>query len=169
MSILKILHFPDDRLRYLAKTVQSVNDDTNRIIDDMFDTMYANMGIGLAGTQVNIHQCIIVIDISENRSSPLVLINPKILEKSSQIMTEEGCLSIPDQRARILRFDKVKIRALDRNGQSYELEANNLLSICIQHELDHLIGRLFIDYLSPIKRYRIRQKLEKIYRQNLRV
>ncbi|VFP78471.1 Peptide deformylase [Candidatus Erwinia haradaeae] len=165
MSILNLLYFPDDRLRFSAKKVLNVDNHIHRIIDDMFDTMYANMGIGLAATQVNIHQCIVVIDISENRSSQLVLINPKILEKSSEVMTEEGCLSVPDQRAQILRFNKVKIRALDRDGQSYELEASSLLAICIQHELDHLIGRLFIDYLSPIKRYRIRQRLEKIYRQ----
>ncbi|MNC64905.1 Peptide deformylase [compost metagenome] len=124
--------------------------------------MYAEEGIGLAATQVDIHQRIIVIDVSENRDQRLVLINPELLEKSDETGIEEGCLSIPEQRALVPRAEKVKIRALNREGQPFELEADDLLAICIQHEMDHLVGKLFVDYLSPLKRQRIRQKLEKM-------
>ncbi len=168
MSVLQVLHFPDDRLRIVAKPVKEVNADIQRIVDDMFETMYAEEGIGLAATQVDFHQRIIVIDVSENRDERLVLINPELLEESGETGIEEGCLSIPDQRALVPRSEKVKIRALDREGNTYELEAEGLLAICIQHEMDHLIGKLFIDYLSPMKRQRIRQKLEKLYRQHAR-
>ncbi|AXF78103.1 peptide deformylase [Erwinia tracheiphila] len=168
MSVLQVLHFPDDRLRIVAKSVTEVNTEIKRIVDDMFETMYAEEGIGLAATQVDIHQRIIVIDVSENRDERLVLINPEVLEKSGETGIEEGCLSIPEQRAMVPRAEKVKIRALNREGQSIELEADGLLAICIQHEMDHLVGKLFIDYLSPMKRQRIRQKLEKLYRQNAR-
>jgi len=168
MSVLQVLHFPDDRLRIVAKPVKEVNADIQRIVDDMFETMYAEEGIGLAATQVDIHQQIIVIDVSKNHDERLVLINPEMLEKSGETGIEEGCLSIPEQRALVPRAEKVKIRALDREGNRYELEADGLLAICIQHEMDHLIGKLFIDYLSPMKRQRIRQKLEKLYRQNAR-
>ncbi len=168
MSVLQVLHFPDDRLRIVAKPVKEVNADIQRIVDNMFETMYAEEGIGLAATQVDIHQRIIVIDVSENHDERHVLINPEMLEKSGETGIEEGCLSIPEQRALVPRAEKVKIRALDREGNSYELEADGLLAICIQHEMDHLDGKLFIDYLSPMKRQRIRQKLEKLYRQNAR-
>lgn len=168
MSVLQVLHFPDDRLRIVATPVKAVNADIQRIVDDMFETMKAEEGIGLAATQVDIHQRIIVIDVSENHDQPLVLINPELLEQSGETGIEEGCLSIPEQRALVPRSEKVKIRALDRDGNSFELEADGLLAICIQHEMDHLVGKLFIDYLSPMKRQRIRQKLEKMYRQNAR-
>lgn len=168
MSVLQVLHFPDDRLRIVAKSVKEVNADVQRIVDDMFETMYAEEGIGLAATQVDIHQRIIVIDVSEERDQRLVLINPELLEECGETGIEEGCLSIPEQRALVPRSEKVKIRALDRDGNSFELEADGLLAICIQHEMDHLVGKLFIDYLSPMKRQRIRQKLEKLARLNTR-
>lgn len=168
MSVLQVLHYPDDRLRIVAKPVKDVNADIQRIVDDMFETMYAEEGIGLAATQVDIHQRIIVIDVSEERDQRLVLINPEMLEKCGETGIEEGCLSIPEQRALVPRSEKVKVRALDREGNSFELEADGLLAICIQHEMDHLVGKLFIDYLSPMKRQRIRQKLEKMARLNAR-
>lgn len=168
MSVLQILHFPDDRLRIVAKPVKEVNAEIQQIVDDMFETMYAEEGIGLAATQVNIHQRIIVIDVTDDKSQQLVLINPELLEQSGETGIEEGCLSIPDQRGLVPRAANVKIRALDRNGKSYELEADELLAICIQHEMDHLIGKLFVDYLSPLKRQRIRQKMEKLAKLNAR-
>ena len=168
MSVLQVLHIPDERLRKVAKPVEEVNAEIQRIVDDMFETMYAEEGIGLAATQVDIHQRIIVIDVSENRDEQLVLINPELLEKSGETGIEEGCLSIPDPRAFVPRAEKVKIRALDREGKSFELEADGLLAICIQHEMDHLVGKLFIDYLSPLKQQRIRQKVEKLDRLNAR-
>ncbi len=160
MSVLQVLHIPDERLRKVAKPVEEVNAEIRRIVDDMFETMYAEKGIGLAATQVDIHQRIIVIDVSENRDERLVLINPELLEKSGETGIEEGCLSIPEQRALVPRAEKVKIRALDRDGKPFELEADGLLAICIQHEMDHLVGKLFMDYLSPLKQQRIRQKVD---------
>ncbi len=168
MSVLQVLHYPDERLRKVAKPVAQVNDEIKQIVDDMFDTMYAEEGIGLAATQVDIHQRIIVIDVSEERNERLVLINPELLNKCGETGIEEGCLSIPEQRALVPRAEKVTVRALNREGEQYELEADGLLAICIQHEIDHLEGKLFIDYLSPLKRQRIRQKLEKLARQNQR-
>lgn len=168
MAVLHVLHIPDERLRKVADPVKEVNADIQRIVDDMFETMYAEEGIGLAATQVDIHQRIIVIDVSEERDQRLVLINPELLEECGETGIEEGCLSIPEQRALVSRSEKVKVRALDRDGNSFELEADGLLAICIQHEMDHLIGKLFIDYLSPMKRQRIRQKLEKLARLNSR-
>lgn len=168
MSLLQVLHYPDERLRKVAKPVADVNDAIRRIVDDMFETMYAEEGIGLAATQVDIHQRIIVIDVSENRDQRLVLINPELLEKSGETGIDEGCLSIPDQRGFVPRAEKVKVRALDRDGNSFELEADDLLAICIQHEMDHLVGKLFVDYLSPLKRQRIRQKMEKLARMTAR-
>lgn len=168
MSVLQVLHFPDERLRIKAQPVKEVNAEIQRIVDDMFETMYAEEGIGLAATQVDVHQRIIVIDVSEERDQRLVLINPELLEKSGDTGIEEGCLSIPETRALVPRAERVKIRALDRDGNAFELEADGLLAICIQHEMDHLIGTLFIDYLSPLKRQRIRQRLEKLARQQNR-
>ncbi|MGV3344551.1 peptide deformylase [Enterobacteriaceae bacterium LUAb1] len=165
MSVLQVLHYPDDRLRIVAAPVQEVNADIQRIVDDMFETMYAEEGIGLAATQVDIHQRIIVIDVSESRNERLVLINPELLEASGEAGIEEGCLSVPEQRALVPRKEKIKIRALDREGKHYELETDGLLAICIQHEMDHLAGKLFVDYLSPLKRDRIRKKLTKLYRE----
>ncbi|SER27592.1 peptide deformylase [Rosenbergiella nectarea] len=166
MSVLQVLHYPDERLRKVAKPVAQMTSDIKQIVDDMFETMYAEEGIGLAATQVDIHQRIIVIDVSEERNERLVLINPEILNKCGETGIEEGCLSIPEQRALVPRAEKVTIRALNREGEQFELDADGLLAICIQHEIDHLEGKLFIDYLSPLKRQRIRQKLEKLARQN---
>ncbi|MCT8344994.1 MULTISPECIES: peptide deformylase [Photorhabdus] len=168
MSVLQVLHYPDERLRTIATPVETVDAEIQRIIDDMFETMYAEEGIGLAATQVDIHQRIVVIDVSETRNERLVLINPELLEKSGETGIEEGCLSIPEQRALVPRAKKVKIKALDYNGQPFELQADGLLAICIQHEMDHLIGKLFVDYLSPLKRQRIRQKVEKLDKQKAR-
>lgn len=168
MSVLQVLHFPDERLRTIAKPVAEVNTEIQRIVDDMFDTMYEEEGIGLAASQVDVHQRIIVIDVSEERDQRLVLINPELLEKDGDTGIEEGCLSIPETRALVPRAERVKVKALDREGNPFELEADGLLAICIQHEMDHLVGKLFIDYLSPLKRQRIRQKLEKMARLNSR-
>lgn len=164
MSVLHVLHYPDERLRTVAKPVEKVDENIQRIVDDMFETMYDEEGIGLAATQVDIHQRIIVIDVSESRDQRLVLINPELLEKSGETGIEEGCLSIPEQRAFVPRAEYVKIRALDYDGKPFELETGDLLAICIQHEMDHLDGKLFVDYLSALKRQRIRQKVEKITR-----
>lgn len=168
MAVLQVLHFPDERLRTIAKPVNEVTSEIQRIVDDMFETMYAEEGIGLAATQVDIHQRIIVIDISENRDQRLVLINPELLQKGGETGIEEGCLSVPEQRALVPRAETITVRALDRDGKPFELETDGLLAICIQHEMDHLMGKLFIDYLSPLKRQRIRQKLEKLYKQQAR-
>ena len=162
MAVLHVLHYPDERLRTIAKPVEKVDAEIQKIVDDMFETLYLEEGIGLAATQVDIHQRIIVIDISETRDQKLVLINPELLDQEGDTGIEEGCLSIPEQRAFVPRAERVKVRALDYNGQPFELEADDLLAICIQHEMDHLVGKLFVDYLSPLKRQRIRQKVEKL-------
>ncbi|AWK13395.1 peptide deformylase [Candidatus Fukatsuia symbiotica] len=173
MSALKILRFPDERLRTIAEPVKKVDAGIQRIVHDMFETMYKEEGIGLAATQVDIHQQIIVIhivgdryenDVPEQSNRPWVLINPELLHRSGETSIEEGCLSIPDQRALVPRAEKVTIRALDIEGKSFDLDADGLLAICIQHEMDHLVGKLFVDYLSPLKRQRIRQKLDKMAR-----
>ncbi len=166
MAVLEVLRYPDERLRTIAATVGPIDTTINTIIDDMFETMYAEEGIGLAATQVNIHKRIIVIDVSEDRSKQLVLINPELLEQRGSTGIEEGCLSVPECRALVPRAEWVKIRAQDRQGKSFELETDGLLAICIQHEMDHLIGKLFVDYLSPLKRQRIRQKMGKLERHN---
>lgn len=166
MSVLQVLTFPDERLRTVAKPVKSVTPEIQKIVDDMFDTMYAEDGIGLAATQIDVHQCIVVMDISETRDQPIVLINPIIIEKLGEDTVEEGCLSVPDARAFVTRASDVTVKALDRNGNEYQFEAIGLLAICVQHELDHLKGKLFVDYLSPLKRQRIKQKLEKSKRAN---
>ena len=166
MAVLEVLRYPDERLRTIAATVGSIDTTINTIIDDMFETMYAEEGIGLAATQVNIHKRIIVIDVSEDRSKQLVLINPELLEQRGSTGIEEGCLSVPECRALVPRAEWVKIRAQDRQGNLFELETDGLLAICIQHEMDHLIGKLFVDYLSPLKRQRIRQKMGKLERHN---
>ena len=166
MAILDVLRFPDERLRTVAAPVETITPELQQIVDDMFETMYAEEGIGLAATQVDIHQRIIVIDVSEDRDDQLVLINPEILEQSGSTGIEEGCLSVPGSRALVPRAEWVKVRALDRHGKPFELEADDLLAICIQHEMDHLVGKLFVDYLSPLKRQRIRQKLEKMARED---
>jgi peptide deformylase len=167
MANLTILHFPDERLRTVAKPVEQVDDALRRFIDDMFETMYDAPGIGLAATQVNFHQRLIVIDVSEEKDQPLVLINPEILEKSGEEEMDEGCLSVPGIYEKVQRADRVKVRALDRNGEPFELETDGLLAVCIQHEIDHLDGKLFVDYLSSLKRQRIKKKLEKQLRQTM--
>ena len=162
MAILEVLRFPDERLRTIARDVVSFDSTVQQIIDDMFETMYAEEGIGLAATQVNIHQRIIVIDTSEDRTGQLVLINPEMLEQRGSTGIEEGCLSVPECRALVPRAEWIKIRAMNPQGEQFELETDGLLAICIQHEMDHLVGKLFVDYLSPLKRQRIRQKMLKM-------
>jgi peptide deformylase len=162
MAHLPILKFPDPRLRTKAKPVAQVDARVRKIVDDMLDTMYAAPGIGLAATQVNIHEQIIVIDISEDKNQPMVFINPRIETLDSALFTyEEGCLSVPGFYEAVERPEHIKVTAVDRNGNSFELMPTGLLAVCIQHELDHLNGKLFVDYLSTLKRNRIRSKLEK--------
>jgi peptide deformylase len=165
MALLKILHFPDPRLRTKAQPVGQVDDRIRRLVGDMFETMYAAPGIGLAATQVDVHERVIVIDVSEDHSQPLALINPEILAKEGVERMDEGCLSVPGFFEEVERADRIRVRALDRDGQPFEMEADGLLAVCIQHEMDHLEGRLFVDYLSDLKRSRIRRKLEKEQRQ----
>ncbi len=166
MAILNILEFPDPRLRTIAKPVDVVDDALRQLIDDMFETMYDAPGIGLAATQVNVHKRLVVMDLSEDKSEPRVFINPEfepLTEETEQY--QEGCLSVPGFYENVDRPQKVKIKALDRDGQPYELIAEGLLAVCIQHECDHLNGKLFVDYLSTLKRDRIKKKLEKQHRQ----
>ncbi len=165
MALLEILHFPDPRLRIQAKPVKQVDKNISKIVDDMFETMYEAPGIGLAATQVNIHQRIIVIDLSAEKNQPLCLINPLILNSEGVTCTEEGCLSVPGIFESVERADRITVQALNQQGESYTLTTENLLSVCIQHEMDHLQGKLFVDYLSLIKRERIRKKLLKQKRQ----
>ena len=165
MAILNILHYPDPRLRKIAQAVDSVNDNTRSIVDDMLETMYDAPGIGLAATQVDIHQQIIVIDVSEDKKQPLCLINPEIISTAGTEEMEEGCLSVPDYVANVKRAEEVSIKALDRDGKPFEIEADGLLAVCIQHEIDHLQGKVFVDYLSPLKQKRIKKKLEKAAKQ----
>jgi peptide deformylase len=161
MAILDILHFPDTRLRNVAKPVEAVDDSVRRLIDDMFETMYDAPGIGLAAIQVNEPRRVIVIDTSEDRSQPLALVNPEIVEKQGVEEMDEGCLSVPGVYETVQRAESIRVRALDRDGQAFEMDADGLLAVCIQHEIDHLDGKLFVDYLSNLKRQRIRKKLEK--------
>ncbi|KXJ30980.1 MULTISPECIES: peptide deformylase [Pseudomonas] len=162
MAILDILEFPDPRLRTVAKPIDVVDDALRQTIDDMFETMYEAPGIGLAATQVNVHRRLVVIDVSEDKSEPLVFINPEA-EPLTQELGEyqEGCLSIPGFYEKVCRPERVRVTALDRDGKPFELECDGLLAVCIQHEIDHLDGKLFVDYLSPLKRDRIKKKLEK--------
>jgi len=166
MSLLHILTFPDPRLREHAKPVAVVDDGVRRIVDDMFETMYAAPGIGLAAIQVGIARRIVVIDVSEDHNAPLCLINPEILERRGVEEMEEGCLSVPGFSEPVTRADQVLVRALDRDGNPFELNADGLLAVCIQHEIDHLDGKLFVDYISALKRQRIRKRLEKDQRQH---
>jgi peptide deformylase len=161
MAILDILHFPDTRLRNVAKPVAQVDDSVRKLIDDMFETMYQAPGIGLAAIQVNHPRRVIVVDISEERNQPLALVNPEILDRQGEEEMDEGCLSVPGVYEKVQRAERVRVRALDRDGKSFEMEVDGLLAVCIQHEIDHLDGKLFVDYLSNLKRQRIRKKLEK--------
>ena len=166
MAILNILEFPDPRLRTQAAPVEVVSDQTRRLIDDMFETMYQAKGVGLAATQVNVHQQVVVIDTSESQDDPLVFINPaiEVLDEALH-QYDEGCLSVPGYYETVIRPEHIRVTALDRHGERFTLEPDGLLAVCIQHELDHLNGKLFVDYLSPLKRNRIRKKLEKQHRQ----
>lgn len=168
MAILPVLRFPDERLRKVAKPVTQFTPELQTIIDNMIETMYTEKGIGLASTQVDIHEQIIVIDVTEDKSQPYVIINPEVISKEGETGIEEGCLSIPDCRGFVPRAEKIKIKALDRDGNPYEIDADDLLAICIQHEMDHLKGKLFVDYLSPLKRQRIEQKMKKLMREEQR-
>ena len=161
MALLQILEFPDPRLRNRAQPVAQVDAALRTLIDDMFETMYAAPGIGLAATQVNVAKRVLVIDLSERRNEPLALINPEILQRAGVEETEEGCLSVPGYFDKVTRAEQIRVRALDRDGKQIEFDANGLLAVCIQHEIDHLDGKLFVDYLSELKRTRIRKKLEK--------
>lgn len=162
MTILTVLRFPDPRLKTKASPVTEITEAISVIIDDMLATMYDEKGVGLAATQVDIHQRIVVMDVSENNDQPIVLINPEIIAKSDDtLINEEGCLSVPGIYAKVDRHTTCTVKALDRNGNEFTLDGEELLSICIQHELDHLNGILFVDYLSPLKRQRIKTKLEK--------
>ncbi len=162
MSKLQILEFPDPRLRTVAKPVTLVDAEIRELVDNMFETMYDAPGIGLAATQVNVHKRIIVIDVTEDKSEPLVFINPEVTVLDGDAEDyQEGCLSVPGFYENVTRIPHVRIKAMDKRGQAFEMEARGLLAVCIQHELDHLNGKLFVDYISPIKRTRIRKKLEK--------
>ena len=168
MALLPILEFPDPRLRTVAAPVDPAGiaqPGFQQLLDDMFETMYAAPGIGLAASQVDVHQRFMVIDISEEKNQPLVFINPEILEREGETVYQEGCLSVPGIFADVTRANAVRVRYLDRAGQAQELHADGLLAICIQHEMDHLLGKLFVDYLSPLKREMVRKKLAKARRQ----
>lgn len=167
MSNLEILHFPDPRLRQKASPVETFDDDLVQLKADMLHTMYAAPGIGLAAVQVNILKRMMVIDISEDKSQPLCFINPEILESQGEVKTEEGCLSVPAIYEPVQRFEKIKVRAQDETGKFFEMEAEGLLAVCIQHEMDHLEGKLFVDYLSEMKRKRIQKKMEKLRRETM--
>jgi peptide deformylase len=165
MSILTILELPDERLRKKALPVQNVDDSIRRLADDMLETMYAAPGIGLAATQVNVQQRVIVLDVSEEKNQPLCLINPSIISKQGSEEMDEGCLSVPGVFEKVTRANNIMVKALDRDGAAFELEADGILAVCIQHEIDHLEGKLFVDYLSPLKRQLARKKVKKEQRQ----
>jgi len=166
MAKLTILEFPDPRLRTVAAPVKVVDDSIRQLIDDMFETMYEAPGVGLAATQVDVHQQVIVIDVSEEKNQPLVFINPAIEVLDDELREyDEGCLSVPGFYEPVSRPARVRVRALDRDGNPFELEPEDLLAVCIQHEVDHLRGKLYVDYLTPLKRNRIRHKLEKQHRR----
>ena len=168
MALLDILEFPDPRLRTKARPVQQVDAALRALLDDMFETMYAAPGIGLAATQVDVHQRLMVIDVSEGKDEPRVFINPEILETTGSQTYQEGCLSVPGIYADVERAEAVLVRALDRDGQAFELRADGLLAVCIQHEIDHLDGKVFVDYLSPLKREMVRKRLVKAQRERAR-
>lgn len=169
MALLDILCFPDARLRTKAVPVAEVTDGIREFLDDMLETMYAAPGIGLAATQVNVHQQIIVVDVSEEKNQPHCFINPVITKLEGEEICQEGCLSVPEYFADVQRAEKIKVKALDRDGKEFELEAEGLLAVCIQHEMDHLNGKLFVDYLSPLKQQRLRKKFEKLAKQGVTV
>jgi len=161
MALLEILKYPDPRLRTVAKPVAEVTDELRQLIEDMLETMYAAPGIGLAATQVDFHERLLIIDITEDKTQPLCFINPEILEMSGSIENDEGCLSVPEVYESVERAEHIRVKAQDKNGQEFELEAEGLLAVCIQHEMDHLEGKLFVDYLSQLKRSWLKKKLSK--------
>lgn len=167
MALLNILHFPDPRLRQKALPIEKVTDEIRQLAHDMLETMYDAPGIGLAATQVNEQKRLIVIDVSEDKNEPLFLINPELLTTEGERDFEEGCLSVPEAYETVTRADKIRVRALNLQGESFEMDADGILATCIQHEIDHLEGKLFVDYLSNLKRQRIRKRLEKHQRQKL--
>jgi len=167
MAILKILQYPDERLHTVAKSVQTVTDDTRKLVRDMAETMYAAPGIGLAATQVDVHERIIVLDTSEMHDQLTVLINPELIASSGECEREEGCLSVPGIYEHVRRAERITVRALNEQGEMFTLEAEDLLAVCIQHEMDHLLGKVFVEYLSPLKQSRIRSKLKKRRREIL--
>jgi peptide deformylase len=169
MALLPILRFPDPRLHTVAKPVVAVDDRIRRLVADMLETMYANEGVGLAATQVDVHERLLVMDTSEHHDQPLVLINPQIVQASSEMfVAEEGCLSVPQVFDKVERHKTVTVRALDRHGAGFDLDAEGLTAVCVQHEMDHLLGRVFVEYLSPLKRDRIRTKMLKKTRDEAR-
>lgn len=161
MALLPILRYPDPRLHKVAAPVAQVDDDIRRLIENMAETMYEAPGIGLAATQVDVHRRIVVIDVSEDRAGLMALINPEILERSGEQVCEEGCLSVPGIYEKVTRAERVKVRALNEKGEPFEFEADGLLAVCVQHEIDHLDGKVFVEYLSPLKLGRIKTKLAK--------
>jgi peptide deformylase len=167
MAQLNILHFPDPRLRLKAKPIEKVTDEIRQLANDMLETMYEAPGIGLAATQVNERKRLIVIDVSEDKSSPLFLINPELIETEGEREFEEGCLSVPEAYETVIRADTIRLRALNLQGETFEMDADGILATCIQHEIDHLEGKLFVDYLSNLKRQRIKKRLEKHQKQKL--
>ncbi len=167
MALLNILHFPDPRLRNKARPVAHVDAAVRRLIDDMLETMYDAPGIGLAATQVNVAQRIVVMDLALEKNTPLCFINPEIVSRSGTEEMEEGCLSVPGVYEMVQRAERVTVRALDRDGKPFELDADGLLAVCIQHEIDHLEGKLFVDYLSELKRTRVRKRMEKVRQHTL--
>lgn len=169
MTILNILHYPDKRLRTVARPVTKVDDTIKKLVEDMFETMYQAPGIGLAATQVDVHQQVIVIDVSEDKSQPLCLINPEIISENGVETCDEGCLSVPDIYETVERSENVTVKALDQHGDEYTMQAGELLAVCIQHEMDHLKGKLFVDYLSPLKLQRVKKRLLKNQRENSRL
>ena len=166
MSRLEILEFPDARLRTVAKPVEAFDPELGQLIDDMIETMYSAVGIGLAATQVNIHRQLLVLDVSETQDQPRVYINPRILHSEGNETCEEGCLSVPGVYAEVERPEKIRISAQDREGQTFEEDLEGMHAVCLQHEMDHLKGKLFVDYLSPLKQRMVRKKLEKQRRQD---
>ena len=161
MALLPILRYPDPRLHSHAQAVESVTDDIRQLVADMAETMYEAPGIGLAATQVNVHRRVVVIDVSEDQSALMALINPEILERSGEQVCEEGCLSVPGVYEKVARAERVRVRALNAKGEPFELDAEGLLAVCIQHEIDHLDGKVFVEYLSALKLSRIKGKLAK--------
>lgn len=161
MAKMTVLQYPDERLRKVAQQIEKVDDGIRSVIDDMFETMYEEQGVGLAATQIDIHKRLFVADCSEDQNEPMVFINPEITEAEGHFKNDEGCLSFPGVYAKVERAEKITVTALDKNGERFSRSAEGLLAICIQHEIDHLDGKLFVDYLSPLKRERIRKKLEK--------